>query len=385
MASSACLTRPMTPPPLNIPSSSATVTVKVIDSTTSLFLDPPLFWRPAMKGFDGIHVPIYCFLVSHGDRHVLFDLGVRRDWDNYAPKTVDLIRRTTQCHTEKNVSEILDAHANAVDTDTAAAAVRSTDIEAVIWSHHHFDHIGDPSTFPVSTALVVGPGVPKVCWPGYPRNPDAMVLDADMAGREVREIDFSVRPLRVGRFDAFDYFGDGSFYLLDAPGHSVGHITALARVTAGDGEDSFVFMGADACHHPGVLRPSAYLPLPVQMELDMAQKQPTATATASSRGVCACPGEAFQRVQRNGDAAEPFFVVSPVLFPDRPAAMETVRKIAEMDAADNVFVILAHDESILGRIDLFPREINGWRARGLGSETRWLFCKDFGGAIDVQE
>lgn len=346
--------------------------------TTSLFLNPPLFWRPSIEGFDGIHVPIYCFLISHGKRHVLFDLGVRRDWENYAPKTVDLIRRTTQCHTEQNVSEILDAHADAATlTDPASpAAVRSTDIEAIIWSHHHFDHIGDPSTFPASTALVVGPGVPRLCWPGYPRNQDAMVLDADTAGREVCEIDFSARPLRVGRFDAVDYFGDGSFYLLDAPGHSVGHMTALARVTAGgDGGDSFVFMGADACHHPGVLRPSAYLPLPALVDM----------ARPPSLTVRACPGEALRRVQRHGDAAEPFFEVSPVLFPDHAAALETVRKIAEMDAADHVFVILAHDESILGHIDLFPRAINGWRAEGLGSATRWLFCKDFGGALEMQE
>ena len=93
-------------------------------------------------------MPVYCFLISHGDRHVLFDLGVRRNWDRYAPETVDLIRRTTQRHTAKNVSAILDEHAAAAAGDEGAA-VRSADIEAVIWSHRHFDHIGDPSTFPM--------------------------------------------------------------------------------------------------------------------------------------------------------------------------------------------------------------------------------------------
>lgn len=343
---------------------------------TSILLDPPLFWRPSMKGFDGIHVPIYCFLVSHGNRHVLFDLGVRLDWENYAPRTVDLIRKTTQCRTEQNVSEILDAHA-AGQTDQSSPAVRSTDIEAIIWSHHHFDHIGDPSTFPAATTLVVGPGVPQLCWPGYPTKPDAMVLDADAAGRVVQEIDFARQPLRVGRFDAFDYFGDGSFYLLDSPGHSVGHMTALARVTAGGADgDSFVLMGADACHHPGVLRPTEYLPLPTQVApLPMAQFP----------AVHACPGEVLQQLQRNGSAVEPFFDVSPVLFPDHEAAQETVRKIAELDAAENVFVILAHDESIKNYIDLFPLSINGWRAKGLGSATRWLFCKDFAGALKLRD
>ncbi|SPQ24134.1 2b39dff3-ee1e-4787-827f-2a7d9516924a [Thermothielavioides terrestris] len=322
-----------------------------------------------MAGFDGIDVPIYCFLISHGDRHVLFDLGVRKDWHHYAPKTVDLIRRTTRCRTDKNVSEILDEHA-------ALTGVRSADIEAIIWSHHHFDHIGDPSTFPASTDLVVGPGVKAACWPAYPTNPHSLILDADAAGRTVREVDFGAAPLRIGRFDAVDYFGDGSFYLLDAPGHSVGHLTALARVTAaGDGGDdaSFVFMGADACHHPGVLRPTKYLPLPAQVSLS--QPPPR---------IC-CPGEALQRIHRSGDPAEPFFHVSTVLFPDHEAAMDTVEKITELDANDNVFVILAHDESLRGHIDLFPQAINDWKARGLRPRTRWLFCKDFAAALDISK
>ncbi|KUI52982.1 Pisatin demethylase [Cytospora mali] len=293
-------------------------------------------------------------------------------------RNVDLIRRTTQCHTEQNVSEILDAHAHAAaQAKPTQPTVRSTDIEAVIWSHHHFDHIGDPSTFQESTALVVGPGVRKVCWPGYPTKSDAMVLDADITGRAVYEINFAEHPLRVGRFDAFDYFGDGSFYLLDSPGHSVGHMTALARVTTSDGGDgdTFVFMGADACHHPGVLRPTEYLPLPAQVT-------PSPLRQVSAH---ACPGEVLQRLQRNGDAAEPFFDVSPVLFPDHAAALETVDKIAELDAADNIFVILAHDESIKGHIDLFPLAINEWKSKGLRSATRWLFCKDFAGALTLQD
>lgn len=87
-------------------------------------------------------------------------------------------------------------------------------------SHFHWDHTGDSSTFPTSTELVVGPGFKKAFMPGYPSNPDAPIKESDYRGRNVREISFTDSSLRLGRFRALDYFGDGSFYLLDAPGVS---------------------------------------------------------------------------------------------------------------------------------------------------------------------
>ena len=44
---------------------------------------------------------------------------------------------------------------------------------------------------------------------------------------------------------AIDFFGDGSFYLVDSPGHLAGHLGAAARVA----HDSFVFIAGDTCHN----------------------------------------------------------------------------------------------------------------------------------------
>ena len=44
-------------------------------------------------------------------------------------------------------------------------------------------------------------------------------LSCKCRGRPTREIEFD-NALDIGGFRAFDYFGDGSFYLLDAPGVS---------------------------------------------------------------------------------------------------------------------------------------------------------------------
>jgi hypothetical protein len=56
----------------------------------------------------------------------------------------------------------------------------------------------------------------------------------------------------IGGFRSYDWFGDASFYLLNTPGHTVDHLSALARTTAmgsgnGDGnrtdESTFHFHG----------------------------------------------------------------------------------------------------------------------------------------------
>ena len=133
-------------------------------------------------------------------------------------------------------------------------------------------------------------------------------------------------------------------------------------------------MGADACHHPGLLRPSEYLPLP-----RFVMPPPF---THIEEAAVSCPGSLLQLLTTGENPCVPFFTVScGPLFPDRSGAMHTVRKIQELDAADSVFVVLAHDLSLRDRIPLFPKSINGWRANNLQSMTRWLFCSDFENAV----
>ena len=172
--------------------------------------------------------------------------------------------------TKKSVPEILND--NNIDIST---------IEAIIWSHHHFDHTGDPSTFPPSPALIVGPGVTKTILPGYPDNANSTLLASDSANRTLIELDFaptsppnpnpnktpSSNPkfptLQISNLPAIDYFADGSFYLLHTPGHAIGHICGLARATVGTNDkDSFILLAGDAFHHPGELRPSDWLTNP---------------------------------------------------------------------------------------------------------------------------
>jgi len=245
-----------------------------------------------------------------------------------------------------------------------AHGVDGSKVEAIIWSHWHWDHTGDPSTFPKSTALIVGPGFKKIMLPGYPSNSQSPILESDYEGRELREIAFD-QSLKIGKFEAIDYFGDGSFYLLDSPGHAIGHMCALARVKSSP--NSFIFMGGDACHHGGEFRPSAYLPLPSSVSLK-----------AVGKGIC--PGAMFEDVLRDGDKTKPFFGIAKgegAVAYDANEAEKTIEKVIEADADDTVLVVLAHDDSLLEVVDFFPKFANDFKEKGWVEEGRWLFLKDF--------
>ena len=44
---------------------------------------------------------------------------------------------------------------------------------------------------------------------------------------------------------ALDFFGDGSFWIIDAPGHMPGNLCAAAKV---NDNDTWVILGSDCCH-----------------------------------------------------------------------------------------------------------------------------------------
>ncbi|KAK5135781.1 hypothetical protein LTR08_004607 [Meristemomyces frigidus] len=219
-------------------------------------------------------------------------------------------------------------------------AIDLSSINAVIWSHAHIDHVGDPSVFPPTTELVVGPGLKASCLPGYPTNPDAFVLDSAFDGRSVREVDFANSTMTIGGFRAVDFFDDGAFWLLEAPGHTGHHICGLCRTT----EDSWIFLGSDACHNVAQLRPRQFRPLPDSVP-------------ASLLGS--------------------FYGLAPGMHEDLAAAEETVGKLKAFDGREDVIVVIAHDATLLEVLDFFPLDLNSWRLRAWSAEARWLFLKEF--------
>ena len=172
-----------------------------------------------------------------------------------------------------------------------------------------------------------------------------------------------------------DYFGDGSFYILNTPGHAVGHLGALARSSSEP--STFILMIGDCAHHPGEIRPSSKRPIPdsiVPNPLNPTSSMP-------------CLGSLFQSIHPKHSRTEPVFET-----PDPPKvamAMHnltdfrtTLSRIVDNDALDEIFVVMAHDSSLRGIVEFFPKTANEWRKQGWGRKARWAFLKEFRNIVD---
>ncbi|KAK9321090.1 beta-lactamase-like protein [Lipomyces orientalis] len=259
MAEKTYLAPPKQAPDLKIPNGSTAVIVRIIDrqvspninaASTHLLL-PEIEQHNTVAG-----APSFSFLIEHpSGRRLVFDLGLRKDYKNLPPIVQKFLADFGwEITVQKNISEILEEN-----------GVPSSTIEAVIWSHHHFDHVGDISTFPSSTEIIVGPGFKSAYLPGWPTNENSSLAEKDWEDRTIQELSYNSdnEELAIGSFRAVDFFGDGSYYILDSLGHAVGHIAALARVTVGGqgaSSDTFVLMGGDTCHFAGQFRPTQYRP-----------------------------------------------------------------------------------------------------------------------------
>jgi len=346
---------------LNIPSSPNTVRVSIIDTTSTIRCPADIFLSPSIGNLDRLTCNAFAFLIENprSGMKVVFDLGVRKDWENLAKPMVESHKKKFEIDVKKGVSELLQD-----------GGIQLEEITSIIWSHWHFDHIGDPSTFPTTTSLIVGPGTSAAKLPPWPENPASTITESDIRGRKLIEINQAQFSTKIGDFNAYDLFGDQSFYLLDVPGHAIGHMCGLARTT----EDSFILMGADTCHHAGEYRPSQYVQMPDNIVLKL--------PNSASEQVCPCG--IFENIHPHPDVfrTEKFYDIrvnedGTTVAHDPDKAKESIRKLQKFDAADNVFVICAHDTTLVGIVDVFPKEANNWRHADWKMKARWKFLGDW--------
>ncbi|KAG6995470.1 hypothetical protein G7Y79_00045g081410 [Physcia stellaris] len=326
-----------------------------------------------------MNMPTFAFLVKNRKlgKTLMFDLGCRVDWWNHSPVAHGSIKNGIPgLKITKSVNEVL-----------RDGGEDDSDVGAVVWSHWHWDHTGDISLFPDSTDLYVGPGFKEAFMPGYPSKKDSPMLESDfnkclrrygsprarltesLRGRNVHEVSFDSSK-KIGQYPSFDLFGDGSFYILDVPGHAVGHISGLARTTP----DTFVFMGGDVCHFGGSFRPTPYAPMPASI--------PDSVPLDRNRFRMPCPCSIFIPSHRDPSNARTstFYQVTQEpggWYIDPPTAQQSVDRLEEFDADENVFVCVAHDGGLLDVVDWFPKgTLNDWKQKGWKSRSQWGFLNE---------
>lgn len=267
-----------------------------------------------------IEVPSMSFLVQPPNgRKIVFDLGLRKEWQNYSPDIQSHLQKRLPIRTAPDISDCL-----------RDGGLQPSDVDAIIYSHVHYDHVGTPSDF-ARAQFIVGYGTRNLLKNGMKYHsaanfekdllPEDRVIELPAPNRPIlaaEAFDESIfkktKPLQAFSpncdsiwkprhcFDhTIDLFGDGLVFLVDSPGHIAGHLNLLVRVS----KNKWVYLAGDACHHPRILNGQAGM------------------AEWEENGQHLC------------------------IHIDKPKAMETVRKIQNIQRMGledaEVEVVLAHD------------------------------------------
>lgn len=248
---------------LPAPSSQQTyVTVSALEGgrltlPESLFVAPP---DPATR----ITVPSLAFLIQHPfslenlqqdskGTKLLFDLGLKRDFAGYREAQQQHIAQRQPTIVSPDVSESL-----------LKGSLQARDVDIVILSHVHWDHVGTPADF-ANAQFVVGNGtLHLLAHGGGPLYPASLFNSNELPEERTKELPPVVHDPKFpshtrttqhtwqsldGFPAAIDFFGDGSMYIIDAPGYLQGHINLLARTGLG----RWVYLGGDCCHDKRIL------------------------------------------------------------------------------------------------------------------------------------
>ncbi|KAI0743393.1 Metallo-hydrolase/oxidoreductase [Daedaleopsis nitida] len=203
-------------------------------------VDVPLAWAlDGVQDNERVDVPALAFLVQHSTNNdkLLVDLGIPKDWEQSLPPAVVQYIAQKLGFKPSVPQDVVEA--------LAKGGAKPSDITHVLYTHLHFDHIGDSALFPTSTFLA-GEGSRPLVEDGFPKNPNASVRADLLPEGRTKFLDPESWPA-LGPFPhALDFYGDGSLYVVDAGrGHLPGHINVLVRTSADGG---WLYLAGDSAH-----------------------------------------------------------------------------------------------------------------------------------------
>lgn len=181
---------------------------------------PEYLANPVSGGFQPIRFPTTVVLIEHSTRGLmLFDTGV-------TPRLRHLLRRFPE-HLFSNLFSIRIDYASTAVHQLRGLGVRPEEIQHIVLSHFHSDHIAGVNDFPQARIYFSAEeyrwmcGLSRIGRLRHAFVPELLPPDFIQRSAEPgRETDLpGLGPGFTGR----DLFDDGSLFLVPLPGHSLGH------------------------------------------------------------------------------------------------------------------------------------------------------------------
>jgi N-acyl homoserine lactone hydrolase len=182
-------------------------------------------WTPGQNVGKSIEFSSTCWLIKAGSKWVLWDTGVPQDTLN-DPKGWSTLPKLIVYHLDKTITGQL-----------ADVGLKISDINYVVASHTHGDHIGNISLFPNSTVVM------QRAEHSWIYSPDGTNDNVNQLKALARKLMGKPKHLQLVDGDT-DMLGDGSITLISTPGHTPGSQSLLVHLK----NSCFIILSGDVVH-----------------------------------------------------------------------------------------------------------------------------------------